>query len=316
LGALGYPHENALDASVNYAGTGDNRLDCQYYMDFFPGFERGGSESSIPRVQGSPVTSKSCHGGQHSTTEQYYNLYPYDEERAGFLDSGVAGRSYGWQPFEIYSDFGISQATSIPRVRNSPVTSESYHGGQYSTTEKQYNFYPYDEERAGFLDSGVAGRSYGWQPFAIYSDFGVAQATSVVSNEVVVVEHTNPLLSSPAASTVGNKGATQVAAESPPVDVGNLGIQRSGKRKRSASPDSGHEGQRTQRKKRRHSAARGQAQVSLAGIILTQKGAVTTVVLDFPDHCTLAHAPQFPRGGTDCVPIAKCAERLATPALE
>jgi len=245
-----------LDASVNYAGTGDDYLDYQYYTEFSqapladnPEFERGGSESSFPRAQSSPAT-----GG-------------------------------------------------------------SYHSGQYSTTEQNYSFGPYDGERTGFLDSGVAGRSYG-EASGIHLDFGIAQTTPIVSDEPVVSEPTDPLLFSPAAGTVGNEGTIQVPAESPPVAVSDLGTQRSSKRKRSASPDYGHEGKRTQRKKRRHSAAREQAQVSLTEIGLTQKGAVTTVVLDDPDRCTLAHAPRFLHGGTDRVPIAKCAERLATPGFE
>jgi len=206
-------------------------------------------------------------------------------------------------------------SSSIPRAQGSSVTGESYHSSQYSTAEQNYSFDPHDGEGAGSLDSEVAGCSYG-QASGTHLDFGISQANSIVSDEAVVVEPTNPLLSSPAASTVGNKGGTQVVAESPPVDVGNLGIQPSGKRKRPASPDSGHEGKRTQRKKRRHSAARGQAQVSLTGIVLTQKEGVIAVDLDDPDHCILAHASRFPHGGTDCVPIAKCTERLATPALE
>jgi len=256
LGALGYPQENVLDVSVNYTGTGDDYLDYPYYTGFSPvppadtaRFERGGSESSFPRVQ------------------------------------------------------------------DSPVTGDSYHDGQYSTTEQNYSFDPYDGGRAEFLDSRAAGRSYG-EASGTHLDFGIAQKTPIVFDEAIVSEPTDPLLFSPATGAVGNEGATQVPTESLPVGVSNLGTQRSSKRKRSASPDCRHEGKRTRRKKRRQPAAREQAQVSLAGIVLTQKGTLTTVVLDFPDHCTLAHAPRFQHGGTDCVPFTKCAERLATPALE
>ena len=224
----------------------------------------------------------------------------------------------GFSPVPLADTAGFERGrsdSSVPQVQSSLLTGESYHDCQYSTTEQNYSFDPYDGGRSEFLDPRVVRRPYG-EASRTHLDFGIAQTTPIVSDEAVVSEPTNPLLFSPAAGTVGNEGATQVPTELPPVGVSNLGTQHSSKRKRSASPDCRDEGKRAQRKKRRHPAAREWAQVSLAGIVLTQKGTLTTVVLDFPDHYTLAHAPRFPHGGTDCVPIAKCAESLATPALE
>lgn len=155
----------------------------------------------------------------------------------------------------------------------------------------------------------MAGQSYGVAS-GTHLGFGIAQATPIIPDEAAVAGTINPLLSPPA-GMLGNQGATQVPAESPPVGVNNLGIQRSQRSNRSkgsASPYYRHEGKGIRRQKQRHFAARGQTQVSLIGTELTQKGIVTAVVLDDPGYYALAHAPRFLRGGTDRVPITKCAE--------
>ena len=70
----------------------------------------------------------------------------------------------------------------------------------------------------------------------------------------------------PLDSTVGNQGATQVPTESPPMDIDDFGVQRSGKRKRAASPDGERGEKRTRSNKQQQPAARGHTQVSWCGI--------------------------------------------------
>jgi len=199
----------------------------------------------------------------------------------------------------------------IPRTRGSSITHGPYLGSQCSITEQIHDFGFSDGARPGFPDSQVASQTHR-APFETPSCFYTAQATPIVSDKVAVVGHADPSLSPPA-GVVGNRGTTHVPAELPPVGINNLGSSR--RRKRSASPDCGHEAKHTRRKKR-HLAARGQTQVSLTKIDLGQKGIVTTVVLDRPDRHAFAHAPRSLRGGTDRVQIPECAERLATFAFD
>ena len=195
-----------------------------------------------------------------------------------------------------------------------PIPRASHFVDQHSGAEQNYGFGPYGEDRTGFLDSGVAGRSYETAS-GIDLAFDISQATPIVSDEAVVTGPTDTI-SPPPAAMVGNRGATQAPAELSPMGVNNLEIKRSGRRKRSASPDGRDKGKHTQRKKRRHSSAREQPQVSLAGIGLTRKGVVTTVVLDSTDCYTLAHAHKSLRGETDRVPTTKCTEQPATSAFD
>ena len=67
----------------------------------------------------------------------------------------------------------------------------------------------------------------------------------------------------PLDSTVGNQGATQVPAESLPMDIDGPGAQRSGKRKRAASPDDERGEKRTRSNKQQQLVAQGHTQVSL-----------------------------------------------------
>jgi hypothetical protein len=246
LSAPRYPHDNVLDASVNYNGMGDDYIDYQCYTPLANAseFERGGSEFSIPRAEARSATVRSYLSGQYSTTERNRSPSLSDGETPGFQDSEVASRP---------------------------------HGGSFEVR-------PY---------------------------FYTAHAIQIFSEEVAVVERTNPLLSPPA-SAVWNQGTTQASTEPPPVGVNDHGIQRPSRRKRSASPGGRHKGKRTRRKTKRHIAAREQTQVSLAGIGLTQKGIVTVVVLNGPGYYTLAHAPRSLHGGTYHVPTTGCAERPAT----
>lgn len=194
----------------------------------------------------------------------------------------------------------------IPQGQDSFVTGGPYLGGQYSITEQNHSLSLSDAEKLRFLDPEMTT----WPNEASFDEcFDSAQATPVFSNEVAVVGYTNPLLFPPA----GMVGTTQVPAELPPVDVNNLGTQRSSTRKQPASQDYRHEGERT----KYNSAAREQTQVSPAGIVgPTQKGILTAIVLDDPGCHTLVHAPVSLYRETGHVQIAKCAERLATSAFD
>jgi hypothetical protein len=112
-----YPHDNVLDASVNYNRVGDDYLDYQRYTPFAdtPEFEYWGSESSFPRAQASSVTGGPYLGGQYSTTERNHNLSLSDGERPGFQDSEVANRPHG-------GSFGVNPCSNSARA--TPIFSD------------------------------------------------------------------------------------------------------------------------------------------------------------------------------------------------
>jgi len=197
---------------------------------------------------------------------------------------------------------GSGSFSPIPQTQDSPVVDGSNLGGQYSSTWQDSNLYLLDGGRDDFLGSPVA-ELYD-RPSNPHPGFDGALVTPIVSNEAAVLEHINSLPPHPA-GMVGNQRVTQVPAESPALPVANekLGIQYSGKRKRSASPDGRPKKKRARRKPRQE-----QTQVCLIGIYLTQKGIVTTVVLDGSRCHALAHTPRFPRCATDHVRIRKRAE--------
>ena len=199
-----------MDTSVKSSGAGDDYLGYQYRTEFLPapfhdtpGFERRGSEPSIPRARGSSAKGGPHPGGRHSSTEQDHDPSLSDRERLGFLD------------FE-----------------------------------------------AGSQPHGAA--------FEIYPWFSSARATPIFSDEFAE-RRTDPLLSLPT-GIVGSQGTIRVPAELPPVGVKSPGIQRTGRKKQSTSPDRKREGKRAGRKKQRHYGTREQTHVSPAEIGLTQMG--------------------------------------------
>ena len=119
MGAPGHHYGDVLDTSVKFSGAGDDYPGYRYSNKFSPaplhdtpGFERRGSEPSIPRAQGSSGKGGPHQSDQHSSTEQDHDSSLSDRERLGFLDSGAGTQPYGAN-FEIHPWFSSAQPTPV-----------------------------------------------------------------------------------------------------------------------------------------------------------------------------------------------------------
>ena len=108
-----------LDTSVKFSGAGDDYPGYRYSNKFSPaplhdtpGFERRGSEPSIPRAQGSSAKGGPHQSVQHSSAEQVHDSSLSDRERLGFLDSGAGSQPHGAN-FEIRPWFSSAQPTPV-----------------------------------------------------------------------------------------------------------------------------------------------------------------------------------------------------------